>query len=110
MEEFLRIMEQPSSSAELTIDAERLKVFKMKVNIWDYDKISAGDFQKLSFDDRASISAKYSVGASKMFIYLFSFSPGFFGSLISRCYCSRNIFIFFQAKFHLALKREIFCR
>ena len=49
MEEFLRIMEQPSSSAELTIDAERLKVFKMKVNIWDYDKISAGDFQKLFF-------------------------------------------------------------
>ena len=64
----------------------------MKVNIWDYDKISAGDFQKLSFDDRASIlkncysdmSAKYSVGAGKMFIYL-SFCPGFFASFISRC-------------------------
>ena len=73
-------------------------------------KFQQAIFKNFFFDDRASISAKYSVGASKMFIYLFSFSPGFFGSLISGCYCSRDIFIFFQAKFHLALKREIFCR
>ena len=59
MEELLRIMEQLSSSTESTIDAERLKFFKTKVNIWNYAKISAGDFQKLSFDDRASILKNY---------------------------------------------------
>ena len=83
MEEFLRIVEEPlSTSAEVTIDADRLKFFTTKVEIWEYAKIPASDFQKLSFDDRASIlkhyysdmSAKYSVSAAILFIYLFFYS------------------------------------
>ena len=83
-----------SSSTEPTIDAEKLKFFKTKVNIEDYAKISAGDFQKISFVELASVlknyyshmSYIYSVGAGKTFIYLFSFSSVFFfASLISRC-------------------------
>ena len=53
----LRIVEEPlSTSAEVTIYVDRLKFFTTKVKIWEYAKIPASDFQKLSFDDRASIS------------------------------------------------------
>ena len=60
MKEFLRILKDPlPSSAEVTIDADSLKIFNTKVKIWEYAKISASDFQKLSFDDRASILKNY---------------------------------------------------
>ena len=77
MKEFLRILKDPlPSSAEVTIDADSLKIFNTKVKIWEYAKISASDFQKLSFDDRASIlknyysdmSSKCYVGAGILFI------------------------------------------
>ena len=77
MKEFLRILEDPlPSSAEVTIDVDSLKIFNTKVKIWEYAKISASDFQKLSFDDRASIlknyysdmSSKCYVGAGILFI------------------------------------------
>ena len=49
MEQFLRIVEEPSSSAstEVSIDADRLKFFNSKMKTWDYAKISADDFHKL---------------------------------------------------------------
>ena len=77
MKEFLRILEDLlPSSAEVTIDVDSLKIFNTKVKIWEYAKISASDFQKLSFDDRASIlknyysdmSSKCYVGAGILFI------------------------------------------
>ena len=80
MEEFSRIDKEPSSfSAEITIDADRIKFFNTKVKIWEYTKISTSGFQKLSFDERASIlknyysdiSVKYSVGAGILFICFF---------------------------------------
>ena len=79
MDEFLRIVEDTSSSslAEAPIHVNRLKFFNSKV--WEYAKIYASDFQKLSFDDRSYIlknyyldmSTKYSMGAGKMFRILF---------------------------------------
>ena len=57
MEEFVRIMEQPSSTTEPT--NHYASFFKTKVNIWDYAKISGDNFQKLSFNDRASILKNY---------------------------------------------------
>ena len=79
--------ERSLSSAVVAIDADRLKFFNTKVQIWEYAKISASNFQKLSFDNRASIlknyysnmSAKYSVGTGILFIYLFFYS----GSCVS---------------------------
>ena len=81
MDEFLRIVEDPSSSslAEAPIHVDRLKFFNSKVKVWEYAKIYASDFQKLSFDDRSYIlknyyldmSTKYSMGAGKMFRILF---------------------------------------
>ena len=83
MEEFLRVIEASlSSSAEVTIDAEKLKFFTTKVKIWDYAKKFPSNFQKLSFGDRALIlknyysdmSAKYSLGTgTSFFSYLFIF-------------------------------------
>ena len=77
MDKFLKMVESKSSE-EVTIDGERLKFFNSQLKVWEYVKISAVDYQKLSFDDRSSIlkkysvdiSAKYSVGGSKI---LFSF-------------------------------------
>ena len=86
MEQFLRIVEEPSSSAstEVSIDADRLKFFNSKMKTWDYAKISADDFHKLSSDYRSSIlknyyldlSAKYSFGAGKMFVFCFWANSG----------------------------------
>ena len=78
MEEFLKIVKEPSSN-EVVIDADKLKFFNSQLKVWEYAKISAAEFQKLSFDDRSSIlkkyyvdmSAKYSVGAVKMFTVSF---------------------------------------
>ena len=76
MEKLLKIVEKPSS-AELAVDTDRLKILNSKLKVWDYAKISVGEFQKLLFDDRSNIlkkfymSAKYSVGAGKI---SFSFS------------------------------------
>lgn len=77
----MRIVKQPlpSSSTEVAIDVDSLKFFKSKVRVWEYAKISASDFQKLSFDDRSSIfknyyldmSTKCSMGAGKMFVFSF---------------------------------------
>ena len=75
-------MEEPLSN-EVVIDTDSLKFFISKLKVWDYAKVSAADYQKLSFDVTSSISkkyyvdisAKYSVGAGKI---LFSFSVGGF--------------------------------
>ena len=80
MEEFLKIVEGSLSSTEVAIDGDKLKSYNTQLKMWDYAKVSAGNFQKPSFDDRSSIlkkyyadiSAKYSVGASKMFVFFWS--------------------------------------
>ena len=79
---FCRLWKSRCQLQQVTIDADRLKFFTTKVEIWEYAKIPASDFQKLSFDDKASIlkhyysdmSAKYSVSAAILFIYLFFYS------------------------------------
>ena len=76
MEEFLRIVEQPAStSTEIEMDPEKLKLFTSKLKIWDYAKISA-----LSFEDKSKIlrnyytemSTKYLVNSGKICFYLLS--------------------------------------
>ena len=58
MEEFLKIVEEPLST-EVATDYDRLEFFNSKLKVWDYVKISAADYQKLSFDYRSSILKKY---------------------------------------------------
>ena len=65
---------------EVVIDSDKLKFFNYYLKVWEYAKILAAEFQKRSFDHRSSIlkqcyvgvSAKYSVGACKMFSVSFS--------------------------------------
>ena len=79
MEEFLRIVEEPAStSTEVEMDPEKLKFFTSKLKIWDYAKILALEFQKLSFEDKSKIlrnyytemSTKYLVNSGKICFYL----------------------------------------
>lgn len=51
-------MEEPLSN-EVVIDTDSLKFFISKLKVWDYAKVSAADYQKLSFDYRSSILKKY---------------------------------------------------
>ena len=77
MEQLLKIMEEPTPSNEVEIDAENLKFYNSQLKVWDYAKISAAEFQKLSFDDRSSILKKcyvdmtaiYSAGSGNKFFY-----------------------------------------
>ena len=57
MEEFLKIVEEPSSSsaAEVLIDGGKVNFFNSEVKVSEYAKISASDFQKFSFDNKSSI-------------------------------------------------------
>ena len=92
MEQFLKITEEPSSN-EVVIDADKLKPFNSQLKVWEYAKILAAEFQKLSFDSRSSIfkqyyvdiTAKYLVGAGKMFpvsfLAVFEFVLGCFLSV-----------------------------
>ena len=78
MEEFLKIVQEPSSN-EVVIDLNKLKFFNSQLKLWEYAKILAAEFQKLSLDNKSSIlkqyyvdmSAKYLVGAGKMFRFIF---------------------------------------
>ena len=67
MEEFLKIVEEPSST-EVPFDADRLKCFNSKLKVWGYAKTSAVDSQKLSFGDRSSILKKYYVDMSAKYL------------------------------------------
>ena len=77
MEQLLKIVEEPTPANEVEIDAEKLKFYNSQLKVWDYAKISAVEFQKLSFDDRSNIlkkyyvdmTAKYSAGAGKKFFH-----------------------------------------
>ena len=73
MDEFLKMVE-PKSLDEVVFNGERLKFFNSQLKVWEYAKISAAGYQKLSFDDKSiifkkhcvDVSAKYSVGACKI--------------------------------------------
>lgn len=77
MEQYLKIVEEPTLSNEVETDAEKLKFYNSHLKVWDYAEISAVEFQKLSFDNRSTIlkkyyvgmTAKYSAGAGKKFFY-----------------------------------------
>ena len=58
MEKYLSIIEDSTSSNEVEIDADKLKFYNSQLKVWDYEKISAGEFQKLSFDDKTSTLKK----------------------------------------------------
>ena len=58
MEEFLKIVEKPSSS-EIDIESDRLKFFNTKLKIWDYANVSFEEQQKCSFDNRSAILRNY---------------------------------------------------
>ena len=86
-EEYLEILEGSSSSAEVAIDALKLKLYNTQLKMWDYAKVSAGDFQNLWFHNRSyifkkyyvDISTKYSVGPGKMFVFFFGLTLAFLG-------------------------------
>ena len=91
MEELLRIVIEPAStSTEVEMDPEKLKFFMSKLKIWDYAKISAFEFQNLSFEDKskivsnyyANMPTKYLVNSVKSlffcYLFLFIFVPGQF--------------------------------
>ena len=54
MEEFLKIVQEPSSN-EVVIDLNKLKFFNSQLKLWEYAKILAAEFQKLSLDNKSSI-------------------------------------------------------
>ena len=58
MEKYLSIIEDSASSNEVEIDADKLKFYNSQLKVWDYEKISASEFQKLSFDDKTSTLKK----------------------------------------------------
>ena len=58
MEKLLSIIEDLTSSNEVEIDADKLKFYNSQLKVWDYEKISASEFQKLSFDDKTSTLKK----------------------------------------------------
>lgn len=58
MEKYLSIIEDSTSSNEVEIDADKLKFYNSQLKVWDYEKISASQFQKLSFDDKTSTLKK----------------------------------------------------
>lgn len=58
MEKYLSIIEDLTSSNEVEIDADKLKFYNSQLKVWDYEKISASEFQKLSFDDKTSTLKK----------------------------------------------------
>ena len=73
----MKIVEEPTPSNEVEIYAEKLKFYKSQLKVWDYAKVSAAEFQKLSFDDRSTIlkkchvdmTTKYSAGSGNKFFY-----------------------------------------
>ena len=58
MEKYLSIIEDSTSSNEVEIDADKLKFYNSQLKVWDYEKISASEFQKRSFDDKTSTLKK----------------------------------------------------
>ena len=54
----MSIIEDSTSSNEVEIDADKLKFYNSQLKVWDYEKISASEFQKLSFDDKTSTLKK----------------------------------------------------
>ena len=60
MGNLLKIVEI-SSSAVISIDADKLKVFTAKVKIWDFASLSLNDYQKFSEEDCSSVLQKYYV-------------------------------------------------
>ena len=54
MEKYLSIIEDSTSSNEVEIDADKLKFYNSQLKVWDYEKISASEFQKHSFVDKTS--------------------------------------------------------
>ena len=71
------------------------------MKIWEYVKISASDFQKLSFDDRPSIlknyyldtSTKYSMGSSKIFCFFLALSLTIFSGSLFVPWLKKLIFL-----------------
>ena len=91
MEEFLRIIVEPTStSTEVEMDPEKLTFSTSKLKILHYTEILAFEFQDLSFEDKSMIlrnyygkmSAKYLVNSGKNLFFscsfLFVFVPGQF--------------------------------
>ena len=60
MDQFLKTV-VPTSSNEVEIDAEKLRFHNSYLKVLDYAKISAVEFQKLSFDNSSNILKKYYV-------------------------------------------------
>lgn len=86
MEEFLRIIEKPSSS-EIKIDSDRLKIFNKKLKIWDYANVFFEEYQKLSLGDQLPILRNY---YSEMYfclsgVFLSLVWLGFFMRQVSWC-------------------------
>ena len=79
MEEFLNIVEELSST-EVANDPDIFKflMFNSKFKVWDYAKILAGEFQKLSCDDRSSILRKYYVDTPAKYLVVGSWKEWLF--------------------------------
>ena len=77
-------------STKVEIDPEKHKFFTSKLKIWGYAKISALEFQNLSFEDKSKILRNYHTEMSPK--YLLNSGPNLF------CYsCLVN---FFMIKFN----------
>ena len=59
MDQLIQIIEAPISSDDIKMDPGKLKFFSSKLKIWDYAKITASEFQNLSYDDKANVLKKY---------------------------------------------------
>ena len=53
-------------------------MFNSKFKVWDYAQILAGEFQKLSFDDRSSILRKYYVDTPAKYLVVGSWKEWLF--------------------------------
>ena len=77
MDQLIQIIEAPISSDDVKMDPGKLKFFSSKLKIWDYAKITASEFQNLSYDDKANvlkkyyidICSRYSSGSGKSFFF-----------------------------------------
>ena len=81
------------------MDPEKLKFFRSKLKSWDYAKISAFEFQNLSFEDKSKILRNYCDEMSTK--YLVNSGKNLF-------FCCFFLFVFVSGQFLRLRFKEIF--
>ena len=66
----MSIIEDSTSSNEVEIEADKRKFYNSQLRVWDYAKISASEFQKLSFDNKSITLKIYCVDMLTKYFFM----------------------------------------